>query len=128
MGWIADAKNFDFARGKKLLDRYRQLRPLLIGAFYPLLPYSRDKADWIGSQYHRADLNQGMILVFRRAESPFRTLEVRLHGLEATATYELTRDSTGEKTKVSGAELMGTFPLTLPERHRSEVIVYRKLK
>lgn len=128
MGWIADAKDFDFARGKKLLDRYRELRPLLVGAFYPLLPYSRGKADWIGSQYHREDLNQGMVLVFRRENSPFRTLDARLYGLEATATYELARESTGEKVRATGAELMKAFPLTIPERHRSEVIVYRKVE
>jgi len=128
MGWIADAPDFDAARGRKLLDRYRAVRHLLIGAWYPLLPYSREKGAWIASQYHRPDLDEGMILVFRRPESPYRTAEVSLHGLDPKAAYELRSDATGATTRVAGADLMGRFLLTLPERGRSDLITYRKEK
>jgi alpha-galactosidase len=127
MGWIADAADFDLARGKKLLDRYREVRPLLTGAWYPLLPYSRAKDGWIASQYHRADLGAGMILAFRREQSPFRTAELKLRGLESTAAYELTYDIAGRKLRATGADLMNRFELTLPERHRSELISYRRV-
>lgn len=126
MGWIADAKDFDFARGKKLLDRYQQVRHLLVGAWYPLLPYSRDPRAWIGSQYHRPDLDAGLILVFRHAESPYRTVDAGLRGLKPDATYEVTSDTTGEKLTATGAELAKHFPLTLPDRHRSDLLVYRR--
>ncbi len=126
LGWIADAPDFDRERARKLLGRYRELRPLLVGAFYPLLPYSRGQKDWIASQYHRPDLNQGCILAFRRAESPYRAAEAPLHGLDPETLYELSRDSGGEKIRARGAELMKSFLLTIPERRRSEVIVYRK--
>ena len=52
-------------------------------------------------QWHRSDLNEGMILAFRRAECPDEAIDVSLHGLDARATYEL---STGHRAK--GAELM----------------------
>jgi alpha-galactosidase len=128
MGWIADAPDFDAARGKKLLDRYLQLRPLLVGAYYPLLPYSRGTKEWTAMQWHRPDLNEGMILAFRRADSPYRTAEVSLRGLDAGATYELRYDSSGAMARASGAELMGKYLLTLPEKHRSELIVYKRVK
>ncbi|KPJ62130.1 hypothetical protein AMK68_05285 [candidate division KD3-62 bacterium DG_56] len=126
VGWIADAPDLDVQRAKKLLDRYREVRHLLIGAWYPLLPYSRGLNDWIASQYHRSDLDEGMILVFRRPESPHRTADVSLHGLDADASYELSYESTGAKSRAKGADLMERFQLAVPEMHRSELILYRK--
>ena len=125
--WIADEPGFDTKRAKKLMDRYLGVRHLLIGSWYPLLPYSRDLTQWIGSQYHRPDLDQGMILVFRRAESPYATVDVTLHGLDPNATYELASDGTGEKRQAKGSDLMKGFQLTLRDRHSSDLIVYRKV-
>jgi alpha-galactosidase len=127
VGWAADAPGFDVRRGKELLARYRKVRPLFTGAWYPLLPYSRRATDWMASQYHRPDLDRGVILMFRHADSPYRTVDVALHGLDAAATYELSSDSTGVKTRVSGRALMQSFLLTLPDRQRSDLVEYRKV-
>jgi alpha-galactosidase len=127
MGWIADASDFDFSRGKKLLDRYLEVRHLLVGAWYPLLPYSRDPGDWIGSQYHRGDRNEGMLLVFRHANSPYRSVDVPLRGLEPEATYTLSSDSSGSTWRARGEDLMRNLQLTIPDKHRSDLIVYRAL-
>ena len=127
MGWIADAPDFDYERGKKLLDRYRQVRHLLIGAWYPLLPYSREEQAWMGSQYHRPDLNEGMILVFRHEGSPYPTANLKLYGLDADATYEVVSDRTGQSKRASGQELMTRLELKL-QPHESDLIVYRKVK
>ena len=127
LGWVADAPGFAVQRGKKLLVRYQAVRPLFTGAWYPLLPYSRRATDWMASQYHRPDLDKGVVLMFRHADSPYRTVDVTLHGLEPGATYELSYDSTGARTRARGGDLMRGFRLTLPDRHRSDLIVYRKL-
>lgn len=125
--WIADQPGFDTKRAKKLMDRYLEVRHLLVGSWYPLLPYSRDLTQWIASQYHRPDLNEGMMLVFRRSESPYTTAGVTLHGLDPSATYELASDSTGKKRRTKGSDLMKGLQLTLPERRSSDLIVYRKV-
>jgi alpha-galactosidase len=127
LGWITDAPDFDAARGKKLLDRYRAVRHLLIGAWYPLLPQSRDTTHWLAMQFHRPDLNEGMLLAFRHPESPYPTAEVSLRALDPKATYELRSDATGAATRAKGADLMARFQLTIPERHRSDLIIYRKV-
>ncbi|MDO8585946.1 MAG: alpha-galactosidase [Armatimonadota bacterium] len=127
LGWIADAPDFDAKRGKELVDRYKQVRHLLTGAWYPLLPYSRDPKDWIASQYHRPDLDEGMILAFRRAESPNRTVEVSLRGLDPKATYELSYGS-GKTAKIMGEDLQRKLALILPAKRSSELILYRKVK
>jgi alpha-galactosidase len=128
MGWIADAADFDFARGKRLLDRYLQVRHLLVGAWYPLLPCSRDPKDWMGSQYHRPDLDEGMLLIFRHAESPYRSVDLTLRGLKAEIVYELASDSTGEKRRLRGDEMLKSVTLTIPARQKSDLIVYRAVK
>ena len=126
-GWIADAPGFDRARAKQLLDRYRGLRHLLVGAWYPLLPYSRNPRDWMAMQFHRPDLGEGLMLVFRHPESPYRSIEVALHGLDAEKTYLLAFDGSGEKRRVRGAELMKNLLLSLNPRPASELIRYREV-
>ncbi len=125
LGWIADAADFDVARGKQLLGRYLEIRHLLIGDWYPLLPYTTEPTEWMASQYHRRDLDEGMILVFRRPESPDPTAVVSLHGLDPQATYELKYDGTGRIRRIKGADLMTELRLELPEKHRSDLITYR---
>ncbi|MBM3475118.1 MAG: alpha-galactosidase [Armatimonadetes bacterium] len=125
LGWIADAPDFDAKRGKELLDQYNGLRHLLVGAWYPLLPYTRDPEKWVAMQFHRPDLDEGMILAFRHAQSPYRTVEVRLHGLKAEQSYELTWVESGKKESVEGARLMGGWELAIAERPGSELVTYR---
>ena len=123
---IADAKDFDQARAKKLADRYFAVRHLLIGAWYPLLPYSRGLTDWTGSQYHRADLDEGMLLVFRRANSPYRVVDAALRGLDPNSRYEVVSDAAGVLGTFAGDELSRGFQITLPNKHSSDLIIYRR--
>lgn len=126
LGWIADAPDFDTARAKKLSQRYLEVRHLLIGAWYPLLPYSRSPADWSGLQFHRADLQEGLLLVFRHAESAYRTADLVLRGLDAEAMYEVISDSQGPLGLFRGERLMQGLTTTLAERHSSDLLVYKK--
>ena len=126
LGWIADAPDFDPRRARELLARYRGIRHLLVGAWYPLLPYSRRAEDWMASQYHRPDLDEGLILAFRRPASPYRTVEVSLHGLDPEAQYLLRWEEPGEERTLRGEDLADGFPLTLPEPGRSLLIHYRE--
>ncbi len=128
LGWIADAPDFDTARAATLLNRYREVRHLMVGGAYPLTPYSRDTTEWLASQYHRPDLDEGMILVFRRSDSPYRALDVTLRGLNADAVYEVSSDRTGATRRVAGTQLMAGYTITLDERHSSDLIVYRKIR
>jgi alpha-galactosidase len=151
LGWIADDPAFDAARGKALLERYREVRHLLVGAWYPLFPYPHDyygldtaelrhwlwdsydqaahkglHTGWVGSQFHRPDLDEGMLLVFRRTDSPYRTATVELHDLDRAAAYELT--SGGSTERRTGAELMDGLELTIDTPRESKLITYRKVE
>ncbi len=128
LGWTADKESFDSQRGKELIQRYKQLRHLLVGAWYPLTPYSRHTSQWLACQYHGPDVDEGMILAFRRSDSPYRALDVTLQGLDPKLIYEISSDRTGAKQRYTGAELMTCYTITLDERHSSDLIVYREVQ
>ncbi|MDH7603007.1 MAG: alpha-galactosidase [Armatimonadota bacterium] len=123
--WIADDPKFDSALAKKLLDKYRQLRHLLVGAWYPLLPYSREPKHWMAYQFHRPDLNEGFVLVFRRAECANNTVEIRLHGLDPKADYEVRFDGSGDVRREKGSQLMQCLSCSIGQKPGSELIHYR---
>jgi len=150
LGWIADAEDFDAARGKELLDRYHAVKHLLVGAWYPLLPWPGDPmasgedlryglwhADqrgervmmsqaWVASQYHRPDLDEGMLLLFRRPGSPYATAQVRLRGLNPEGRYEMRDEVSGALETATGAELMETYAVEIAPEHASRLILYRR--
>ena len=47
-------------------------------------------------QYHRPAEQDGMVLAFRRRESPYYGLAVELHDLDPAAIYEVVRSASYE--------------------------------
>jgi alpha-galactosidase len=124
VGWIADAPDFDRRCAAELLDTYQKVRPLLIGDWYPLLPYSRDLKEWIAFQFHRADLDEGMILAFRRPQCPRPTVKLALHGLNAERNYAVSFHSKKDMMNVMGVDLMRGLTVALPNQRQSDLIRY----
>ena len=131
LGWRADAPDFDVARARELAERYRRLRPFLTGDFYPLTEYSRRHDAVLASQYHRPDLDAGMVLVFRREDCRLWRVTLSLRGLDPAGTYELSSESRGTREIVTGADLMDAWALEFSRksagRPESEVIIYRQV-
>lgn len=125
LGWIADAPDFDFKLGRKYLDTYHDVRHLLVGGWYPLLPYTRSADRWMAVQYDRTDIGEGMILAFRHAQSPYKTIDVALHNLDPNAEYVVTSDG-ATPTNAKGSELMKSFEITLLNPRSSVLIRYKK--
>ncbi len=128
LGWIADDPKFDTARAKKLTARYLAVRPLLMGDWYPLTPPARDGKSWLASQYHRPDMGEGMILVFRQEQSPAKSLTVKLRGLNPEATYRVTSDAGSPERIFTGKALMEGLEIVLPDAPGSDIIVFRAEK
>lgn len=127
LGWRAYLPNFDFARANVLVQRFLRVRELLVGAWYPLLPTTLDKTLWVGSEYYRRDLARGLFLVFRRENSPYTMVEVKAHGLEADARYELVTETSKVTQEMTGRRLMDGFTITLAQPRSAEMIVFRKV-
>jgi len=81
----------------------------------------------MASQHHRPDLGEGIVLFFRHGESPYRTVEVSLKGLDPGATYAIESMTTGVRIRARGADLMGRFPLTLDEPRKAELLRYERV-
>jgi alpha-galactosidase len=77
-------------------------------------------------QFHCEDLGQGMILAFRRPESPYIKARLKLRGLNREFRYELNLEDTGVKRILTGEELSGGFDVTIEDAPGSMLITYRQ--
>ena len=124
-GWSKNAqKRTGTIRG---YTEARRIGPLLLGDYYPLTPYSLDKTSWIAWQFHRADLNEGVVQAFRRPESTSETLTVKLRGLDPQQRYEIENLDGGKEVR-TGAELMQGYDITLREKPAAAVLVLKAIK
>ncbi len=80
------------------------------------------------AQFDRPDLQQGVVQAFRRPENNQETLKLKLHGLKATAKYELENLDGGTETHL-GRELMDDELLVkLAQKPEAAVIVYKLVR
>ena len=104
------------------------MRKYFYGDFYPLLSFSLADDAWAAWQYDRPDLGEGMVVAFRRNESPFAHWEARLQGLDPEGNYELC--SWDDKTiqRMTGRSLMTDgFGVTIDEKPGSALFTYRRI-
>ena len=128
LGWIADDPDFDKAKAKQMMDRYHAVKELFIGAWYPLLLSTKDDNVWMGSQYYRKDLEKGIVIVQRRKNSLYASLDAKLRGLNAQANYRVTNEKTRESQVLSGTELMEKgFRILIDEAPGSAIYLYEKV-
>ncbi len=123
-GWIADDPAFDVSRARQLMDRWRALRHYLIGAWYPALPYTREPDAWGAQQFHRGDLDAGMVLLFRHVNADDAERTIILRGLHADKTYSVRSDRTGPLGSYTGRALKEGLRVTLPSGPSSDVLEY----
>ncbi len=86
----ARRRDIDWDLLRKLVAQWRQVVPNFFGDFYPLMPYSLDNASWLAWQFDRSEAGEGIVQAFRRADSVYRSVELKLRGLDPTANYEVT--------------------------------------
>lgn len=111
---------------RKHLDGYLKVRLLFIGDFFPLTPYSLDTTSWIAWQFHRADLNEGVVQAFRRPEAADETLTVKLRSLDPKQRYEVENLDGGKEVRV-GEELMQGLEIALREKPAAAVLILKAI-
>ena len=75
-------KGLDWTKYHRLVAELRKVADYFSGDYYPLTSYSLDNTVWMAWQFDRPELGEGMVQVFRRAESPYESARFRLRGLE----------------------------------------------
>jgi alpha-galactosidase len=103
---------------------YRKLRPYMLGDFYPLFPHSTSEEAWFGYQFHRADLNAGVAILFRREKSKAATLPVTLHALKPKQFYDVSFEDTPEKWTLPGA-VLSALPIEIITMPGSAIVYYQ---
>ncbi len=113
---------------KAQLANFATLNHLFSGDFYPLTPYSTNAADWIAWQFHRADLNEGIVQAFRRASNVTPSIGLRLQDLQSGATYQVINFEQATTNTATGRQLMNdgvTVRVATPPE--AATIKYRKI-
>ena len=120
--------DYPWAWHQRMLADYRRARPLFRGDYYPMTLNVPDQNVWAVFQMHRPDLEEGMLLAFRRKDSPFISADFRLQALAPDTAYELEDADTGGRTwRQTGKELATTgVRVTLEQAPGSQLIFYRK--
>ena len=117
--------NFDLFR--RAMKQWRQYAPNYLGDYYPLTPYSLDSTAWIAWQFDRPESGEGVIQAFRRADSVYDSMQVKLRGLEPDAVYTVTNLDVAGKKQMTGSELMnGGLSIPIKDQPGSAVIMYKK--
>lgn len=118
---------FPWATAERLVKEFQHVRHFFYGDFYPLTPYSLADDAWLAFQCHQADLNQGMVLAFRRSQCTTESIVLKLWDLFAEDNYEVVFEDNDIKRTLTGRELAEGLEVSTEDRPGSVLITYRRL-
>jgi len=122
-----NSKHFNLDWLRKRLGELSQVREYFLGDFHPLVGFSLSEDSWAAWQFDRPDLGAGLVLAFRRPQSPFVQARFALKGLDAAASYEFRELESDQVTQRSAKECLDTgMAIDIPNQPGSRLYVYRK--
>ncbi len=124
LAWHPLDADFPMEKARRQVELYKQIRHLLCGDYYPITGCSLQEP-WMGFQFHRRDLDEGVVMLFRR-RSPYSAMDVTLKGLNPQASYTLEFKSSGERQAHTGQELQNALSIRIPEAPGAEMVLYRR--
>jgi alpha-galactosidase len=125
---VLDEK-FSFPAARAALAEVKENQKYWYGDFYPLTPCALGPGALIAWQFHRSDLNAGIVLAFRRGECPYPVLQTGLRGLNPQATYRVDffdEARAKQQRTLTGQQLMNNFELRLANRGASLLVRYKQ--
>ena len=112
----------------RAVKEFKRAMPLYCGDYYPLSLYSAKNDTWMAWQFHRCDLDEGVVQAFRRKFSPQATVAYLLHGLDPAAEYAVVNWDEPGSRRVTGRELMGQgIVFQIRSRPGAAVCTYRRV-
>ena len=108
------------------LLRYLKVRRLFTKDYYPLTPWSLDRARLLAFQFHDPESGEGIVQAFCGSEATNGVARLRLRSLTSTARYVVTNwDSPTQTSSFNGAQLMSEgLPVMVPRERGALVIQY----
>lgn len=123
-------KDFAVDEAKRLIAEAKENEKYWYGDFYCLAGAGIGLDQFAAYQFHRADLDAGIVYAFRRADCSFRGLILGLQGVNRAGRYAVQCiDGAGKSTaaEVGGAELADELTLRLPEPKSSLLVRYQRV-
>lgn len=117
--WDYMNKDFPMDLAKATIVEAKENQKYWYGDFYPLTGATLDPGQWMAYQFHRADLDAGIVLAFRHKTSPFPAMDAELKGLNPDKTYtvEFIDEKHAVKTEEKkGHELMEGWEIRIPKQ------------
>ena len=127
--WDMRDKKLDYDLMRRLTSEFARIAHYWLGDYYPLTAFTTARDAGIAWQFDLPETGEGMVQAFRRAESPYYGLRLKLHGLDRAARYELTDlDALQQPKTNTGQKLMEEgLAISIPSRPGAVVLTYKKL-
>ncbi len=109
----------DFTWAKERCDEYRKIRKYFSCDFYNHASRVLDSTSWAVWQYHDPETKNGIIMAFRRGESPFDTANIELSGNIAFETEYYNFDTKEIFTSDN------RIKIALPQKRSSVIFEYK---
>jgi hypothetical protein len=128
LAWNPMDADFPMKEARRQLDLYKRIRLFLSGDFYPLTGISLDET-WLGYQFHRFDLHEGVAMIFRRSTSPQTLysygarLRVQLRGIRPQSMYRVHFERTNKDERLTGQALANGIDVVLDKAPSAELIL-----
>ena len=124
-------EKFPMEQAKAALAEVKENQKYWYGDFYPLTEAGSTSDVWAAYQFHRADLHAGIVLAFRRNDSPYTALSVKPGGINPAASYavEFINDARQKVEKtIAGRDLAEELELRVPKKQGSLLLRYHELQ
>ncbi|MBQ4629363.1 MAG: alpha-galactosidase [Clostridia bacterium] len=109
----------DFKWAKRIVDEYKKIRHYFSCDFYNHGSSVFDDTSWAIWQYHDADSGKGIVMAFRRSNSPFDRVAIELRGIEKGKVCEIkSLDNPEFNVKTNNLEII------LHEKRTSTIFEY----
>lgn len=119
-------------QARELVEEFKRVRLLYYGDYYPLTEYSTKNDAWMAYQFHREDVQTGMILAFRRDNALDASLDVipRACGPRAAGlmerTYKVEFIDEHVERQMTGEELIAGIEIIIENAPDAALIVYSR--
>ncbi len=112
-----------------LFHHWRVISPLFLADYYPLANDSKPGSGWRCWEFNDPKKGLGVLQAFRSAQNSSPTLTVKLRGIDAAATYELTEVDQNKTVRLTGAQLIQTgYTVTPAASDRAPLVEYGKVQ
>ncbi|MCU0960719.1 MAG: NPCBM/NEW2 domain-containing protein [Pirellulaceae bacterium] len=127
-----DIRGEDYPRDllKQGIAEGKRIRRYYHGNFYPLSEATTNPRDWCVLQYHLPAAQAGMVLAFRRDQSPYGSYDCNLREIESPASYQVRvyRGYDPEPPITMEGSALSRLDLTIHEPPGSVLVEYEQVK